>query len=295
VLFLTTSTVDVILNALAIDFVYNFDVAIAEADWYDPGGRYLRASIIEIFLRGELLLEPFYGSKLLCEMYDIDEELYAEKVGGPLREPKQAEIDAKNPKFMSAENRLWIASLAAAKRGGASREAIWQFDEPVAYFGIFDMLFKPKNGGLFKRYGEYFTWSRWDEALFLPRVPPIGGLSSFKGLVSLEGTGTHPREDGFSAVSSNSDKRNRPRFLNFDPESSQSVAYRFFLSIVSVFVCRSLWQSVSTAYRRHNPQQIPFRFIDGLFEIFAFAFVVFCFPTGLIFYLYLIFACQEIV
>ena len=192
------STVDVILNALAIDFVYNFDVAIAEADWYDPGDRYLRAAIIEIFLRGELLLEPFYSGKILCDLYDIDEALYDEKVGGPLKDPELAIRDQKNPKYMTPENRLFIASLAAAKKSGASREAMWQFDEPVAYFGFFDSILKPKNGGLFKRYGDYFTWSRWDEALFLPRVPRIGGLSDYKGLGELEGTGTMAREDGSS-------------------------------------------------------------------------------------------------
>ena len=72
--------------------------------------------------------------------------------------------------------------------------------------------------------------------------------------------------------------------MNYDPNSAQSVVYRFWLSILDVFMFKALIQSVSTAYRRGNPQQIPFRFIDGLFEWFAFFFVVFCFPSGLVLY-----------
>jgi len=293
ILFLTNSTVDVILNALAIEFVYTFDKELASSGWFDGGGRYLTAATIEILLRGELLLEPFYTNEVLCEFYDIDEAVYKEKVGGPLKDAKLAVLDEINPQFLSAEDKLNMASLAAAKmRPKPPAEAIWQFEEPVVYFGIVDTILKPKNCGVFTRYKEYFTWSRWDQALFLPRIPPIGEVSSYRGLKSLVGSGSAQGDEVLSASTTFMEKK--LRFMNYDPDSHKSVVFRFWVTIVQVFMCKSLIQSVTTAYRRKNPHQIPFRFIDGIFEWISFFFIVFCFPAGLIFYLYLIFSCEPI-
>ena len=49
VLFLTESTISVILNALAIEFVYMFDKQVAKFSWYDDNYRYLRVCFFSVY------------------------------------------------------------------------------------------------------------------------------------------------------------------------------------------------------------------------------------------------------
>ena len=110
ILFLTNSTVNVILNALAIQFVSDFDEELSCNEWFDPGRRYLKAGAMEILLRGELLLEPLVFPELLCKMFDIDFATYTDQVKGPIYDPILAKQDEVNPKFMSSKDKLYLAS-----------------------------------------------------------------------------------------------------------------------------------------------------------------------------------------
>ena len=305
VLFLTTSTIDLILNALAIEFVVSLDEEMSQSIWYDPDKRYLLAGVLEVLLCGELLLEPFYTNQTLCDTYDIDEAVYDEVVGGPIKDRKVATQDAKDPHFMSPKDKLWIASARVAKELHRD-EAMKQFEEVREYFGIFDRLLKPRLGGIFARYVDYYTWSRWDKVLFLPRVPKIGETSTFKGLASIAPSAPVHRQ--FSIAKAISTARNaltdekdeeedhgdERLFMNFNPDSHKPSMYRFFLSVIDVFKCRTLKQSVGTAYRRRKYHQIPFRLFDGMFEYFSFSFICFVFPSALLLYAYLIFGCETI-
>ena len=309
-LFLTDSTVDVILNALAIEFVYNFDREVPHSVWYDPSRRYLKAGIVEVVLRGELLLEPLIFPSLFCSTYDVDLDQYNTKVGGPIKDRKLAAKDIEDPQYMTAKDKLWIASARAAEELHKD-EAIWQFREHKVYFGAIDWILRPRHG-IFHRYSDYFTWSRWDEALFLPKVPEIGEISKFKGLASTSisarrssaairgsgGSSDNGQAHSASMSSMFSSFRSgveRVRFMNFDPKSHVGARRRFFHDVRKVFECGSLKQSVTTAYRRKNYHQIPFRFVDGIFEWVAFNFIVFIFPFSLFGYAYLILACQPLV
>ena len=273
---MTNNTIDVVLNALAIEFVYGFDEELGKSVWYDPDRRYIRAGTVEMVLREELLLEPFYTNKLLCQMYDIDEQLYEIEVGGPLKDREVAAKDREDPVFMTPKDKLWkqCAIVAVEEK---NPEAIWQYDEQPAYFGIVDQITKPRLGGIFKRYADYFTWSRWDKVLFLSQVPELGKAATYKGQ-SLTQTGA-----------------STGGIVNYDPNSNAPVYVRFMLQLTSILMLKSMFQSVSTVYRRRNYHQIPFRFLDGMFEWFVFLFVSFIFPGCLMFYLYLIFGCEPIV
>ena len=268
---------NVVLNALAIEFVYDFDKEIGRSHWYDPDRRFIRAGTIEMVLREELLLEPFYTNKLLCDMYDIDEQVYAQEVGGPLKNADLAAMDVVNPMYITPKDKLWRACAVVALEEN-NEEAIWQFDEKPSYFGIVDRYLKPKLGGIFNRYEPYCTWSRWDKVLWLPEVPEIGQTSKFKGIPTNHLAGKYPEHP-----------------LNFDPNSNQTAFIRFAIQVRDVLVFKSLVQSVTTVFRRQNYHHIVFRAIDGLFEWFVFAFVVFLFPSCLVFYLFLIFGCEPIV
>lgn len=274
VLFLTSNTVSIILNALAIEFVYNFDKEIARSVWYDPDRRFISAGVIEMVLRSELLLEPLDFSDLLCETYDIDKEDYKREVGGEIQDAALAIMDDANPIYLSPKDRFWDACGKVAVEE-KNDEAMWQFTESAAYFGVFDAYFEPRHGGVFKRYDHYFTWSRWEKVLFMCGVPEIGKSSTFIGIAS--------------------NRNSKELFMNENPTSQRAAWIRFLIAILEVLMCKSMVQSVTTVYRREKYHHIPFRFLDGVFEWFAFFFVTLIFPGCLLFYLYLIFGCEPLV
>eukprot|EP00968_Pinguiococcus_pyrenoidosus_P018845 scaffold1954_cov268-Pinguiococcus_pyrenoidosus.AAC.282 len=62
ILFNTTDATDILLNALAIEFIAELDEEIAAADWWDPERRYIQAGTVELTIRSTLrmhLLEDY--------------------------------------------------------------------------------------------------------------------------------------------------------------------------------------------------------------------------------------------
>ena len=278
ILFITQSTVDVILNALAFEFVAEFDEEISKSEWFDENKRFLKAGVIEVILCGELLLEPMVFPKTMCKMFDIEISDYEANVGGPIYDQKLASQDSENPKFMNAKDKFWSTCAKGAIELG-KKEAIWQFTENTIQFGIVDQIFGRifgKETGVFKRYNNYCTWSRWEHVLFLPRIPKKSEIPEpIKSIHHDENAPVSP-------------------LTNFDPSSYQSPEYRFGREFMSVLKCGNLKDSVLVVYRRKKYHQIPFRFIDGVFEWFSFIFIAIIFPCSLIGYMYLVIACQPI-
>jgi hypothetical protein len=125
---------------------------------------------------------------LLCQVYDIDPEEYKSKVGAPLLDKRVAMKDNEDTTYMPSIDKIWIASVSAAKELGRT-EALWQFEEQVTTFGAVDWLFQEifwTKGGIFNRFYACYTWSRWDEALFLPKIPQINSISTFTGIPSVK-------------------------------------------------------------------------------------------------------------
>jgi hypothetical protein len=98
VLFLTTNTIDVILNALALEFVANFDKEVALRYWYDPDKRFFKAGVLEVIFRSSLLLEHFLTEEEFCKQYNVTLEAYKARITGPICDFKQAEVDTLDPK-----------------------------------------------------------------------------------------------------------------------------------------------------------------------------------------------------
>jgi hypothetical protein len=305
ILFLTDSTVDVILNALAIDFLYNFDRDVPKSVWYDPGFRFLKAAILETHIRGEIFLERAENPDLCCRIYDIDPAEYKAKVGGPLLDESVALKDMENPAYMSAKDKIWIASAKAAKELGRN-EALWQFEEQVATFGVIDWLLHKlfaTSGGIFNRFHACYTWSRWDEALFLPKVPQINSISRFNGIPSvkeeelLKRMAMEQPARTSSKLFSTSAKEELAglRYLNFDETSTWHAFPRFMSAIWKTFVFKTLTTSVATAIRRKKYLHVPFRFIDAIIEYVSYVFLIFIFPIWLLGYAVLVFLCQPLI
>jgi hypothetical protein len=125
VLFLTESTIEIILNALAIEFVYNFDSELPRSSWYDPKQRYLRVSIVEVLLCSGLKQNILEDDEEFCQEFDIDLAQYRSKVGGSLADWDVALKDDSDPRYMiNNKDRLYLACAKVAKKTGRT-EAVW--------------------------------------------------------------------------------------------------------------------------------------------------------------------------
>jgi hypothetical protein len=112
----------------------------------------------------------------------VDVDSYRESISGALFDPKQAARDACDAKYLSAQDRLWYVSANVSSKL-KRKEALWQFEEQHASFGMVDFLVHtllPKCVhrflivGIFNRFNDYCAWSKWETALFLPKVPKVG-------------------------------------------------------------------------------------------------------------------------
>ena len=177
ILLATDNLIDIILNALAIEFIHQVDEKLADSEWWDRDGRWIQAGTVELLLLSELKLNTFKDASLICKRYDIDPDAYSEALGGmkTLRDPVLAKKDDQNIEFMTKKEILWKRFAEYAIENGRTR-AINQFVKKPKYFGIFETLLSQlgiRLSPMFGRHTEYRVWSRWEKILFLPKVPFI--------------------------------------------------------------------------------------------------------------------------
>lgn len=185
ILLATDNLIDIILNALAIEFIHQVDEKLADAEWWDRDGRWIQAGTIELVLLSELKLNTFKDAGLMCKRYGIDPAAYSEALGGmkSFKDRRLAAKDDKDVEFMTKKEILWHRFAEYAVANGRTR-AINQFVKIPKQFGIFEALLSRiglKFSPMFERHTEYRVWSRWEKILFLPKVPFIIDKSKLEG------------------------------------------------------------------------------------------------------------------
>ena len=195
ILFFSEETADILLNALAIEFVHELDEEIAKCSWWDGSDRWLKAGCTEMILRNALRLEFLGDAEAFRQEYHVSLGAYMEamKATGDLETSASTPIvdidaacqDMKNPKYAVDEvELLWMRCAAHAKRLHKI-DAVHFFEGRHVSFGAgmpmkisngLQRLFGPhlfRSSLLFERFRAYRTWSRWDGLLYAGRVGPI--------------------------------------------------------------------------------------------------------------------------
>jgi hypothetical protein len=210
ILFLTDDIFNIILNALALEFVGSLDEELSKGDWFDAGGRFVTAAATELLIRATLRLEWIEDASKFQTEYGIDpaawaramyiangkcnedeydeamrakEGLLHEKItrsmskymNVSLCDYRQGRKDSTNPNLMSKKGR-YQHQAAKVARETKNKLAIWNFVEEVHQFGVIDQLavmVRFMDTGMFMRYSSYYTWSRWGRVLYLCPTPKI--------------------------------------------------------------------------------------------------------------------------
>lgn len=275
VLFLTSDPVEVVLNALAIEFVVYFDDEICRTQWFDPKYRYLRAGAVELVFRKEIDRDVLRCPKRLCREFNIDPEEYERVVGGSLRSVATARADDVDLKYCDPKAKVWKLAARYAQET-KNQQAMYVFKEFPAHFDVMARTLHRVLGtggtNLFEKYEEYHTWSRWDGVLFLGPC----------------GTPAPPR-----LVSVREELVGKPlpeAYLNDSFEDDYDPKLRFALDIGKTLVGYNLVLSLRVGARRRNPFNVALRMVDGLLEWFS-AFYLVLFPFSLVGFVVLLFAC----
>ena len=162
VLMNTPVVLDIVLNALAIDFIHRIDEDFANAEWWDPNKRAIKAGTLELIIRHTLELTILENPSRLCAEYGIVPEEYKAAVGDKsLKDLQQAQKDDKDSRFITDREALFeqVAAKAAEKRD------FFVLNEYRKQNSVF------RVGAIFTRYRQLRTWSRWNAILFLPKLP----------------------------------------------------------------------------------------------------------------------------
>ena len=165
---------EVLLNALALEFVGQIDEEFASSTWWDPDRRWMKAAGIKLALQVHVQKHLLKSKVLFSDMYNLDKAILKGIGGGDssaqfMKNKEQAVKDSQNYRYMTTEERLNF-DLAKLAIESENSKAIAQYCKKADYFGSLDYhLLSPffELRGVFKQYVDYRTWSLWDRVLYV--------------------------------------------------------------------------------------------------------------------------------
>jgi hypothetical protein len=181
IIFNTNEILDVILNALAIEFVHQLDEEFRHSEWWDSGNRYMMAGAVELVIQSTLLINCLEDPERISAAYGIPVEQVIAACGGAnnptegFNNLEQAQKDVKDIRFMTGGRALDQRCADVAEELGR-KDAIEHYVKLPSFFGLEGKLmyyiFGTRRYGFFEKMEYMRTWSRWDKLLYLSELPP---------------------------------------------------------------------------------------------------------------------------
>ena len=98
------SPTDVILNALALEFVFSIDEVFARMAWWDSSRRWLKAGMIEVYIQSQFGYRTLIDNRLFSQKYKIESweiDRVVDMKGTLLYDCNVSREDRMNFKYMS--------------------------------------------------------------------------------------------------------------------------------------------------------------------------------------------------
>merc|ERR1719273_1297736 len=173
ILYVTDETADIVLNALAIEFIASLDEEVTSTDvWDEDEGRYMRAGAVELIIQGTLRLQWLKNSRLMQNKFNLPEK------GVQLCNARQAQLDEKETEkyklqTTQVDERVFDLCANAAEESN-NIEAKDFFEDTIQNFGTVSRMLSSwgcVKSGIFYRYYNYRTWSEWEKVLYSSVLP----------------------------------------------------------------------------------------------------------------------------
>jgi len=197
ILFNTTDATDILLNALAIEFIAELDEEIAAADWWDPERRYIQAGTVELTIRSTLRMHLLEDYREFCRVFEIDENDYQNALSDfrnlSLVDEQIAHRDAHDVEYaIDEEDSWWIQLTELASETGNNRAFDFFKGKNTSFSSVnFRSIYRkirrlivseredlPGPDVIFGRFYASYCWSKWERVMFLPSLP---GSRKLKG------------------------------------------------------------------------------------------------------------------
>uniref|UniRef100_A0A7S4R4B5 Uncharacterized protein n=1 Tax=Ditylum brightwellii TaxID=49249 RepID=A0A7S4R4B5_9STRA len=267
------SALDVILNALAFEFIIRLDEEITLSDWWDPQKRWITAGTMELIIQNTLRLDCLQSPKLFSKAFNIPEEEILEKCDRHPKlflDEKQALEDENNPIFMNEDEKIKARCKEIAIELGNSN-AIKEYEKSPVYFSLYERYLCCCHGnGMFQRYNHYRTWGRWENILYKSPVPDL------KHFFETDDEG----EPILSKKLDDIHHTKRKPFLNFS-QNNTSHTRRFVRHSFEVLTFVHMIRGIISRLRNGQLKSSFLFFLDSVGQWIAFA-------TQLVFPLYII-------
>ena len=296
----TDDPIEIILNALAIEFVHSIDEELSVSEWYDPGERWISAGAMELVLRSELRLDYLRNPSKLSLHFDIPMDAMKEELGtnllgqcNSLRNASLARKDEVDPEFAFADDKQWLAAAAyAQKRGNA--QAVLQYRKPHVTFGAVEWVWQMcqlTKRGLFRRYPQYYAWSSWDKLLFMCRLPGDEGCNHHLASVQfdLKEQGVVPAVKLSTRMPSLGGEV-LPMLNYSSTTDSHGWVAKFAADVLSTLSGAKAIASIYTAVDQRKYHHIPFRIVDGILHWVAYLIQI-LFPPYVFGYILMVLYC----
>ena len=187
------SPTEVVLNALALGFLFQIDERFGSACWWDPGKRFLKAGMMELYLQSLFESKTLMSSRLFSNFYGVDRRVVEEACDGDksiLYNYDLAEKDKRNAAFLNHSDKFNLYMNQKMKNHQCDFIASFELNKPPVVFGGIEKKIIERYArwyevltgnefryGVFNRMVAYRTWSRWNKVLFLFDVPKADGKS----------------------------------------------------------------------------------------------------------------------
>jgi len=175
ILFMTNSMLDIVLNALAIEFIAQLDEVYVNSAWWDKEFRYLKAGAIEMAIRRYLELQR------LCDLGLNDPKVCAEEelntLGPTMLDAELESLEASMPSHLRSRNPHRRDTLASVRAADAKTKSQRGLHQRTQSFSESKMRGKPAPA-LFKMAWKFIRQPRHrflDAEWFRMPVPPIFG------------------------------------------------------------------------------------------------------------------------
>jgi hypothetical protein len=301
VTFLQDNPIDIILNAIAMEFVVYFGQEVARSVWLDPTTRYIRAGGVELVMRTILDIRALRNVDTFARKFDIPKDALRDAFSADDYSPSDCLFNAKlskkddqDPRFFDPKNQVWkLAELYAVK--SRNKQATWLFREKLAHFDVIARwlsLFNLDNHAILRRFEDYHCWSKWEKVLFLSPCTKVMRASDTSYIV--ENLYRPPqlasiRIEDDEMIAKHTFFLKSP-YLNDSYESDRSVYESFLFDILRTLTFRAYFSSLQNAIKQRSVLGFLFRLVDGFIEWFSYVYLC-MFPFTLIGAAVLLFTC----
>jgi len=277
----TDDTFEMLLNCLALIFVAEIDEDFCKSPWWDPGHRWIKAATVELVLQYYVDIPALRSLDLFALKYNMNPDVLLEicdRDKSIFKNRVVARKDCRDMSLMTESERIRFMSSELALLTG-NKGAITEYCKEHQFFGkseymyilkpfySFLSIFKPDifiTGGVFNRYEQCRSWSRWHDILYIGVLPDFQSVLTKLKKGSGKEDGENP-DDSTEADSITDD-------WNFDPDFRSSYGYFWTVTFFETLFLKELIKKTLSSIAEGRLLDVLFWIYDAAFEWISFVF-----------------------